>query len=227
MSRVPWHLRKVRTLIYVALIFAILGVAVSSALDAPDATHAWVEARELYGLWALSLLLTSMLAGPLSFVLPWVPLKAHLILGRKAIGVSAFVLAVSHVACYLGPTLLRNWSSLFSPGRLWIAGLLLGLAAFADMATLAITSRRKAIRRLGPHRWKRLHRSIYLLLPATLLHATFVGADFGVNKGPDVITDVDAGCLVTMLSLAMAWLILLILRKKRLRWTPAIFRRIR
>lgn len=225
MSRVPWHLRKVRNLIYVALILAIVGIAVSSALDAPNATQAWVAARELYGLWALSLLLASMLPGPLSFVLPWFPLKAHLVMGRRALGISSFVMAVAHVSCYLGPTLFRNWRSLYTPGALWLAGLLIGFAVFTDLVVLAFTSRRRAIRSLGPRRWKRWHQAVYLLLPSALLHATFLGTDFGVNKGPDVTAEVDTGCLVTMLAVSLAWLTLFILRKRRMRWTPAMLQR--
>ena len=64
-----------------------------------------------------------------------------------------------------------------------------------------------------------------MLLPAALLHATFVGADFGVNKAPDVTAEADAGCLVTMSLISLAWLILFILRKRRVRWTPPIFQR--
>jgi DMSO/TMAO reductase YedYZ heme-binding membrane subunit len=212
-------------LIYIALIIAIAGIALSSILDAPNATQAWVGARELYGLWALSLLVASMLPGPISFVLPWFPLKAHLVMGRRALGISSFVMASAHVTCYLGPTLFRNWRNLYTPGALWLAGLLIGLAVFTDLAVLAFTSRRSGIRNLGPRRWKRWQRAVYLLLPAVLLHATFVGADFGVNKGPDVTAEVDAGCLVTMLAVSLAWLALFILRRQRIRWMPALLQR--
>ena len=150
MARMPWHLRNIRKLIYLALIVVIIGIAISSALDSAGPTHAWIAARELYGLWALSLLLASMLPGPLIFVLPWFPFKGHLLLGRRALGVSAFILAVAHVASYLGPALVRNWHDVYTPGSLWLAGLLIGLAAFADLAVLAVTSRRKAIRSRGP-----------------------------------------------------------------------------
>jgi len=217
-SAAPWHLRRIRKLIYIAAAVAIVGIAFASALSAPDATQAWVAARELYGLWAISLLLASMIPGPLNFVLPWFPLRAHLVLGRRALGVSSFVLAVCHVACYLGPTLFRDWRALYKPGILWVAGLSVGLAVFSGMTVLAVTSRRASIRSLGPRRWKALHRAVYFLLPGALLHATCLGPDFGINKGPDVTAEVDAGCLVTMLILALAWLTLFVLRKRRIRW---------
>jgi len=216
-SERPWHLRNIRALIYAGLIVAVIGIAYVSFAVAPDAGRGWVAARELYGLWALGLLLAAMLPGPLIFVLPWLPIKGHLMLGRRALGVAAFVLAVLHVSSYLGPTIYRNWRELYTPGRLWIAGLLIGIPLFADMTVLAITSRDHAVRQLGPRRWKRWHHTVYLLLPIALLHATFVGADFGVNKGPDVPGDPDAGSLIGMLVFAAAWLIFFILRKRRIR----------
>src|SRR5258708_2525029 len=41
----------------------------------------------------------------------------------------------------------------------------------------------KAVRKMGPHNWKKWHRTVYLLRPLTLVHAIFLGADFGVNRG--------------------------------------------
>ncbi len=110
-------------MIYAALAVTAIGIAAMSVFDAPDATQAWIEARQFYGLWALGLLLAAMMVGPLCFVLPWLPIKAHLVLGRRALGVSAFVLAVLHTISYLGPTIYRDWHGIFSPGTMWIVGL--------------------------------------------------------------------------------------------------------
>jgi len=220
MSKIPWHVRHIRSFIYAALFITIVSIALFSIADAPDATQAWVESREFYGLWALALLAAAMLPGPLNFVLPWLPIRPHLVLGRRALGVSAFILAVLHIFCYLAPTIWRNWHNLYKPGVLWIAGQVIGLALFTDMAILAFTSRDKEVRRLGPQRWKRLHRSVYILLPGALAHATLLGADFGVNKGPDVVAEPDDDSLVTMLIVTAVWLLLFVLRKRRVRWTP-------
>jgi DMSO/TMAO reductase YedYZ heme-binding membrane subunit len=218
-SEPAWHLRHVRSLIYAALCVAIVGIAYTSQSNAPDVPQAWVEARELYGLWALGLLLAAMLCGPLSFVVPWLPFRGHLMLGRRALGVSAAVLAALHLASYLGPTMWRDWRDLYRPGPLWMAGLLLGLPLLLAMGTLAWTSRDRAVRELGPRRWRRWHRAVYLVLPGVLLHATFLGADFGVNKGPDVPGQPDTGSLVAMLAVGAAWLALFVLRKWGVRWT--------
>lgn len=212
-------------MIYAALAVTAIGIAATSVLDAPDATQAWIEARQFYGLWALGLLLAAMIVGPLCFVLPWLPIKPHLVLGRRALGVSAFVLAVLHTISYLGPTIYRDWHGLFSPGTMWIAGLGIGLPVFSGMMALAVTSRDQAVTRLGPQRWKRWHRLVYVMLPLLLLHATLLGADFGVNRGPDVHGDPDVGSLIGMLSVAAGWLLFFILRSRRVRWTPAFLER--
>lgn len=216
-----WHVRNIRALIYAGLVAATLGIAYSSVTDSPDATQAWVSARELYGLWALALLLTAMVAGPITFVLTWLPIRPHLMLGRRALGVSAFTFGAIHAATYVGPTLYRNWRELYTPGALWIVGLLLGVALFTTMCALAYTSRDLAVRQMGPRQWKKLHRAVYWLLPLALLHATLLGADFGVNKGPDVLSETDAGCLAGMLTFSAAWLLLFILRRNRIRWNLA------
>jgi sulfoxide reductase heme-binding subunit YedZ len=213
----PWHLKHVRALVYAALIAAIIGIAAVSISSAQSATEAWVGARELYGLWSMGLLIAAMIPGPLSFVLPWLPLKGHLMLARRAFGVSAFVLATLHVGTYAGPVLYRNWHELYTPGTLWLAGLLLGIPLFTGMSVLALTSRDASVRELGPRRWKKWHRTVYFLLPLALIHATFLGADFGLNKGPDVPGDPDAGSLIGMLVASGAWLLFFYLRRRRLR----------
>lgn len=217
MSNKPWHLKHVRALVYAALIAAIIGIAAVPVYSARNATEAWVGARELYGLWALGLLIAAMIPGPLTFVMPWLPLKGHLMLARRAFGVSAFVLAALHVGTYAGPVLYRNWHELYTPGKLWVAGLLLGIPLFTGMSMLAFTSRDASVRELGPKRWKKWHRTVYLLLPLALIHGTFLGADFGLNKGPDVAGEPDAGSLIGMLVASGAWLLFFYLRRRKLR----------
>src|SRR5437899_390459 len=81
-----WYFRFARSLVYLGCgiaAFAVAGVAIS---DTPhDAGHALIEARQLYGLWALGLLLASMIIGPLTSILPWLPLKAPLMYARRAV----------------------------------------------------------------------------------------------------------------------------------------------
>jgi DMSO/TMAO reductase YedYZ heme-binding membrane subunit len=225
LSHTPWHLRNIRKFIYVGLAFAIVAVAVSCFVGEPNRSVAWIGARELYGLWALALLVSSMLPGPINYVMPWFPLRAHLVLGRRAIGISGFVMACLHVICYLGPTIARNWINLFNGGKMWTAGLAMGAVMIVDMGILAFSSTNKAVRKMGPHIWKKWHRTVYLLLPLTLVHAIFLGADFGVNRGLDVKSEPDAGALIGMSILSACWLTLFLLRMKEIRIAPKLFQK--
>ena len=144
------------------------------------------------------------------------PLRGVLLAGRRAIGVSAFVIAIPHVACYLGPVLLQNWRNLYEPGLLWVVGLVLGLLAFLDLFILAWTSRDAAVKAMGGKRWKRLHRTVYIATPVLFLHALFVGTDFGLatpSKG-----DADYGSLIAFSILTGAWMVLAWLRHRGIRW---------
>jgi sulfoxide reductase heme-binding subunit YedZ len=213
-----WHLRHSRTIIYLAAIVAGLAIIATSLVeDSP--TQRWVTARQLFGLWALALLLASLIIGPLTSIFPWIPLKVHLMYGRRAVGVSTFAFAVTHVLCYIIPVTIRSWHEFFA-GPLWLVGLALGAISFADLAFLALTSRDEAVKRMGGRRWKWWHRTVYWVLPLVLLHALFNGADFGLNRAPDVRGSPDAGALIGFSITAVAWLVLLSLRKFRWRWIP-------
>jgi DMSO/TMAO reductase YedYZ heme-binding membrane subunit len=188
--------------------------------DAPEFGAALVEARQLYGLWALAFLLASMIIGPLASVLPWLPLKAPLMYARRAVGVSALGFATLHVTAYIWSVGRRNRHEFYTPGVLWVIGLTLGLIAIADMSALGLTSRDAAVKRMGGKRWKRLHRTVYIVVWVILLHALFVGADFGLNRGPDVRGNADFGSLIGFLSITAGWLILALARRRHWSWRP-------
>ena len=86
------------------------------------------------------------------------------------------------------------------------------------MSLLAFTSRDKAVVKLGGKKWKRLHQMTYILLPLVLVHAVFVGADFGVNRGPDVKGEPDAGALIGFFTVGVVWLVFFVLRMRGVRW---------
>ena len=187
-------------------------------MNSGSKTEFLIGLRQLFGLWALGFLLAAMFIGPLTTVLPWIPLKAHLILARRAVGVSTVLFAGAHVLCYVLPVLLRNWRELYIPRPEWVVGLVVGVVAFVGMSLLAFTSRDKAVVKLGGKKWKRLHQMTYIMLPLVLFHAIFVGADFGVSRGPDVKGEPDAGALIGFLAVGVVWLIFFVLRMRGVRW---------
>ena len=216
-----WYFRHARSIIYVGAgvsAVAVTAVAALAAADAHDLGAALVQGRQLFGLWALGLLLASMLIGPATSMFAWVPLKATLMYGRRAVGVSAMAFAALHVGCYGISVARRGLADLYGPGVLWVLGLLVGLTALTDMTLLACTSTDAAVKRLGGRRWKRLHRTVYALLGIVLLHALMNGADFGLARAPDVTAAPDAGALIGFLSVSAAWLLLFLLRHKGVRW---------
>lgn len=220
----PWHFRFARVLIYFGALVAAVAVCISAKWGESDLGQTLVTARQLYGLWALGLLLASMLLGPLTSVLPWMPFKASLMYGRRAAGVSALLFALLHVAVYAWSLLRWGWRAFYTPGLLWVIGLALGIVVLADMFALGFTSRDGAVKSMGGRTWKRLHRTVYAALGLVLLHAILVGADFGLTHAPDVKGQADVGSLIAFVSISAAWLLLVILRRLRFRWTPAFLR---
>ena len=216
----PWYFRHARNIVYCGVAVAAGGVLLASLSGRPGVGEFLVSARQLFGLWALGFLLASMALGPLLSVFAWIPLKSVLLYARRAIGVGAFLFALTHVACYLAAVWLRSWRELYTPGVLWVIGLLLGALAMADLTVLAVTSRDAAVKTMGGRRWKRVHQSVYVALGIVLVHALCTGADFGLNRGPDVRGDPDAGSGVAFLCVSVAWLILFVLRRKRISWRP-------
>lgn len=219
-----WHFRWSRKVIYGGAFVAALVISGSAKWGQPDVGQALVSARQLFGLWALAFLLAAMILGPLTSVLPWVPLRSSLMYGRRAVGVSALGFGILHVAAYCWALLRRDWRELYTPGTMWVIGLSLGLIALLGILRLGITSRDASVKAMGGRKWKKLHRSVYFLLPVVLLHAVFVGADFGVNCGPDVRSD-DCGCLIGFLCVSAGWLLLAILRQRGWKWTMIAARR--
>jgi len=219
MARPAWHLRHVRWLIYAGLCLAAVAIPVSCLFDAPSGGQLWVASRQLYGLWALSLLLAAMLIGPLTYILPWLPGKAHLVLGRRALGIGAFAIGACHGLAYLVPVGLRDWREIVSPGALWWLGLVLGATAIATLGVLTFTSTDHQLIQVGPQRWKRWQESVYWVLPVVIAHALMLGADFGLNKAPDFKGEADSGALVGMSLLSLTWLGLFLARRRRVRWT--------
>ena len=216
----PWYFRRARPLIYAAAAGAAGAILWVSASGSPDLGRTLVSARQLYGLWALGLLLASLIVGPLTAVLPTLPLRPTLMYARRAVGVAALLFAALHLACYLGSITLRGWRELFTPGPLWVAGLILGLGAMAIMLALGATSFDAAVRRLGGRRWKRLHRLAYLAVAVVFAHALLNGADFGIGRAPDVTSTPDAGAGIGFACVGAAWLALFALRRRGARWTP-------
>ncbi|MBL3571755.1 sulfoxide reductase heme-binding subunit YedZ [Rhodovulum sulfidophilum] len=115
------------------------------------------------GLLALQFLIAGLAVTPLR---RWTGL--NLIRFRRALGLVAMGHLVLHLTVWLVLD-LRDWGLVWADivKRPYIT---VGMLAFALLLPLAATSSNRAIRSLGPLRWRRLHRLVYLAVPLGGLH---------------------------------------------------------
>lgn len=131
----------------------------------PDPVAALVNAL---GWWALVLLLVCLAMRPAAQLLN-IP---ALVIWRRTFGLWMFIYASLHFLAWA--TLILGWD----PGRLATElgkrpYIIVGAAAWLALWPLALTSTRKARRRLGK-RWVKLHKLIFLALPLALVHQFWV-----------------------------------------------------
>jgi len=122
------------------------------------------EATRRAGRYALIWLLLSLTPTAVRNVTGW----AALLRVRRALGLYAFLYAALHVLVYVGVDFA------FAVGLLAAEVsrspfILVGLAAFAILFLLAITSTDGSIRRLG-HNWRRLHQLVFLAALLVVVH---------------------------------------------------------
>jgi sulfoxide reductase heme-binding subunit YedZ len=123
------------------------------------------EGLNRLGFFTLLLLLASLVCTPIHILTGWAyPLRL-----RKLLGLEAFFYACLHVTTYVALDQGFDWSEIGQDiaKRKFIT---VGLAAFALLIPLALTSTKGMVRRLGFPRWKRLHRLVYLSAALGVVH---------------------------------------------------------
>jgi sulfoxide reductase heme-binding subunit YedZ len=117
------------------------------------------------GVWALRFLCLTLAITPLAKLLK----LPRLIRYRRAVGLWAFAYVCLHLSTYIGVDQLFDWRTIGKDivKRPYIT---IGMAAFAMLIALAVTSLDRLRLRLGPRRWKRLHQLIYLIVPMGVIH---------------------------------------------------------
>ena len=118
--------------------------------------------EHLYGEIALSLLVAGLAVTPLRRLT-----GVSLLRFRRAIGLLAFAYVLFHVAVWLvldiQLDLAAAWEDIFERPHITM-----GMIGLALLLPLAVTSSDRALRRMGPQAWRRLHRLAY---PAALAGA--------------------------------------------------------
>lgn len=116
------------------------------------------------GLWGLQLIVAGLCVTPLRRFT-----GLNLIRFRRAIGLVAFFMIVLHFLSWLVLDMGLLWAQALGDivKRPYVTVGMIGLVA---LIPLALTSNDKAVRRLGPARWQRLHRLTYLVAVAGAVH---------------------------------------------------------
>ena len=120
------------------------------------------------GLWALQLLVLTLLVTPLR---RW--LRINLLKFRRAFGLLAFVYVCLHLLTWLILDKQFFWSEIL--GDLYKRPyIILGMTGFLLLVPLALTSNAFSIRWLGPKGWARLHRLSYVVILLGAVHYLMV-----------------------------------------------------
>lgn len=117
------------------------------------------------GVWGLRFLLIGLAVTPAARLLR----QPRLIRFRRTVGLFAFAYVLLHWLTYIGVDQFFDWPAILKDiyKRPFIT---VGMSAFLLLIPLAVTSTNAAISWLGPVRWRRLHRLIYLIAPLGVLH---------------------------------------------------------
>ena len=120
--------------------------------------------REL-GVWGLRLLIVGLAITPAARLLR----QPRLIRFRRTVGLFAFTYVLLHLTNYVVTDQWFDWAAIGKDilKRPFIA---VGMAAFVLLVPLAVTSTNWALRKLGPVRWRKLHRLTYLIVPLGVVH---------------------------------------------------------
>lgn len=116
------------------------------------------------GLWGLQMMVAGLCVTPLR---RWA--GVNLLRFRRAIGLIAFAYVSLHLATWVFLDLQLRWAEIWADivKRPYIT---MGMAGFALMVPLALTSNAASIRRLGASAWQKLHRLTYLAALAGGIH---------------------------------------------------------
>ena len=159
-----WKDRLVSWAVWLACAGPLLWFVVQAFTSDMGANPIQYVLRQL-GVWALRFICITLAMGPLSKLL-----KAPTVIRyRRRVGLWAFTYVCLHLSTYIGVDQAFDWPTIGKDiaKRPYIT---IGMAAFAMLIPMAITSLDRLRRRLGPGRWKRLHQAIYLIAPMGVVH---------------------------------------------------------
>jgi methionine sulfoxide reductase heme-binding subunit len=117
------------------------------------------------GWWTLTFLMITLAAAPLRKLSGWGwPIRY-----RRMFGLYAFFYASLHFSTYVVLDQFFDWASIVKDiaKRPYIT---VGFPSFVLLIPLAVTSTNKMVQRLGAKRWMQLHRLVYVIAIAGVVH---------------------------------------------------------
>jgi sulfoxide reductase heme-binding subunit YedZ len=156
--------RRIRAGVFLLCLAPLARLLVLGYFDALTANPIEFITRST-GTWTLVLLLVTLAVTPLRRVLGW-PWLLRL---RRMLGLYAFFYGCLHLTTYLWLDQFFDPASIVRDivKRPFIT---MGFTAFVLMLPLALTSTHAMVRRLGAARWQRLHRLVYAVAVAGVVH---------------------------------------------------------
>ena len=117
------------------------------------------------GDWAIRFLLLALAVTPVRGITGWTPLMRF----RRMIGLFAFFYVCLHLSSYIVLDQFFDWAEIWKDivKRNYIT---VGMVNFVLLASLAATSTKGMIKRLGGKRWTNLHKLIYVSGIAACIH---------------------------------------------------------
>lgn len=132
------------------------------------------ELEHRLGELALQLLIATLAIRPLR---EWT--GVNLLKQRRALGVITFFYVLLHLLVWLFldvQFLDQIWADIVKRPYITV-----GMAAFLLMIPLALTSNNLSLRKLGPKRWRRLHRLMYAVVVLGALHFVMLAKGFQIE----------------------------------------------
>jgi len=155
---------RLKMLVFVLALLPLAKLMVNGLMDHLGANPIERILRRT-GFWTLTMLTLTMAVTPLRQSIGRVWIGRF----RRMLGLFAFFYGCLHFATYLVLDQFFDWPGIFKDitKRPYIT---VGFSAFVLMMPLAITSTDAMLRRLGGKRWRALHRLVYLITAAGVVH---------------------------------------------------------
>lgn len=168
--------KYIRTIFYIITGVIISGAFIYSKTAISSISLQTIRLTQIYGISSTIFLYFALLCSPLYIAFPSLPGMSVWKRARRALGVSAWVLALLHAynAFFVQ---LGGFEGFAFLGSNYILPIILSTIALVIFSLMAITSFDFVIKLMGKN-WKRLHRLVYIAGFLVVIHALMLGTHF-------------------------------------------------